>query len=348
MSKTLLIKNRCIIACAGSGKTTSLVEEALKITDSTVLITTYTIENVDQINRCIIEQNGFIPRNIIVLSWFAFLLREGIRPYQNHISGNSRARSILFQAGGNAFHKKENYFTSMEDVYSNKASEFVVECNNISNGLVVRRLEKIYTHIFVDELQDLAGYDLNFLELLFASSTYITLVGDPRQSTYSTNHSRKNKRFQGKNIREWLIEQEKAGAISIEEKIECHRCNQYICDFADSLFPCLPKAVSKNFIVTGHDGIFRISSVDVVRYIETYNPVILRYDKRANTLSNHAINIGLTKGRTYDRVLIFPTTKMSNFLSKKDPDKAGDLSKFYVAVTRARYSVAFVTENNKS
>ncbi len=342
MSKTLSNKNRSIIACAGSGKTTSLVTEALKIKDSTVLITTYTIENVDQINRCIVEQNGFIPKNIIVLSWFAFLLRDGIRPYQNYISNDSRARSIFFQTGGTAFHKKANYFTSLKDVYSNKASEFVVECNKKSNGLVVKRLEKIYSHIFVDELQDLAGYDLDFLELLFASASHVILVGDPRQSTYSTNHSKKNKKFKGKNVHAWLMEQEKKKAISIEEKTECHRCNQNICDFADSLFPNLPKTTSKNLESTGHDGIFTISLSDVDEYIETHKPVILRYSKSTKTLSHQAINIGLSKGRTYNRVLIFPTKNMTDFLTKKDPEKAGDLSKFYVAVTRARYSVTFV------
>jgi len=55
-----------------------------------------------------------------------------------------------------------------------------------------------------------------------------------------------------------------------------------------------------------------------------------------------AINIGVSKGRTYDRVLIFPTKPMKIYLKTKDIKKAGDISKLYVAITRARFSVAFV------
>jgi hypothetical protein len=45
---------------------------------------------------------------------------------------------------------------------------------------------------------------------------------------------------------------------------------------------------------------------------------------------------------TFDRVLIFPTGPMKAYLKTKDLAKAGDLAKFYVGVTRARYSVTFV------
>lgn len=55
------------------------------------------------------------------------------------------------------------------------------------------------------------------------------------------------------------------------------------------------------------------------------------------------MTFGSAKGLTFNRVLIYPTQLMLNWLSGKSKDmKAESLSKFYVAVTRARYSVAFV------
>jgi hypothetical protein len=54
------------------------------------------------------------------------------------------------------------------------------------------------------------------------------------------------------------------------------------------------------------------------------------------------MNIGNSKGRTFDRVMIFPTLPMKKYLETKNLDVAGDIAKLYVAVTRARYSVAFV------
>lgn len=55
------------------------------------------------------------------------------------------------------------------------------------------------------------------------------------------------------------------------------------------------------------------------------------------------INMGEAKGLTYDRVLIYPTGTMRNWMmdhSKKLQPKTR--SQFYVAITRARYSVGIV------
>lgn len=54
--------NKLIIAAAGAGKTTFLVDEALKIKDGNVLITTYTQANEEEIRKKIIEKNKCIPK----------------------------------------------------------------------------------------------------------------------------------------------------------------------------------------------------------------------------------------------------------------------------------------------
>ena len=69
--------NRLIVAAAGSGKTTFLVEEALKIKDKNVLMTTFTEANEAEIRKKIIQKNKFIPSNIIVQTWFSMLLQHG-------------------------------------------------------------------------------------------------------------------------------------------------------------------------------------------------------------------------------------------------------------------------------
>lgn len=343
MSQNLSNKNKVIIASAGAGKTTYIVENALKLKGQRVLVTTYTNENLDQIKAYFIEKDGYIPANITVQSWFSFLLQEGVRPYQNHMNDQKRVQSIFFQTKSHAYHRKDNYLTSSNNIYSNKVAEFVCECDKKTKGLISKRLEKIYDHIFIDELQDFAGYDLNLLEMFFNTKINIVAVGDPRQATFSTNNAQKNKQYRKSNIYSWL--KKSKHEITIEKINDCHRCNQHICDFADKLFPALPKTVSKNASVTKHDGIFYISINELDDYISTHNPVILRYSKTTNTLGLHAINIGVSKGRTYNRVLIFPTKPMIEYLKTEDISKAGDKSKLYVAVTRAKYSVAFVVDD---
>jgi len=338
-------KNKVIVACAGSGKTTFIVEQALKLKDQRILITTYTIENLGQVKEYFIEKAGCIPPNITVQTFFSFLLQEGVRPYQNQMTNQPRVRSIFFQVKRSRYHKKDNYFTSANDIYSNKVSEFVYECNQKTNGQILKRLGKMFDYIFIDELQDFAGYDLDLLGLFFDSKINLVAVGDPRQATYSTNIAQKHRQYRRSKIFSWLEEKKQNNEIDIEVKNESYRCNKPICDFASNIFPELPKMVSKNSCLTGHDGIFYVTRDKVSDYFKTYKPVILRFWKRTNTLDFYAINIGLSKGRTYERVLIFPTKPMLQYLKTKDISEAGDRTKLYIAVTRAKYSAAFVVND---
>mgnify|MGYP003303047242 FL=1 len=77
-------------------------------------------------------------------------------------------------------------------------------CNSDSSGKVIKRLEEIYAHIFFDELQDYAGWDLELLLLLFSSTIPISCVGDYKQATFRTNNSLKNKRFRDDKIKDFF------------------------------------------------------------------------------------------------------------------------------------------------
>lgn len=79
------MSNKLIIAAAGSGKTTHLVEEALKITEGKVLITTYTEANEQEIAKKFYKLNGYIPENVTIQTWFSFLIQHGVKPYQSVI-----------------------------------------------------------------------------------------------------------------------------------------------------------------------------------------------------------------------------------------------------------------------
>lgn len=78
-------KNKLIIASAGAGKTTYLIDEALKVDKANVLITTYTENNAREIKSKFLELNKYIPNNVTIQPWFSFLLEHGVRPYQGVI-----------------------------------------------------------------------------------------------------------------------------------------------------------------------------------------------------------------------------------------------------------------------
>lgn len=338
-------RSRAILAAAGSAKTQYILDQATADPTRKVLITTYTNENLAQIQQRLAGPSGLVPSHITLMTWFSFLVSQCARPYQRAVVNEPGYISgFNFVGSRNRYTPKSDpkrYFLDRNrDLYRDGVSEFACIAEQKTGGLVTGRLADMFDHIYVDELQDLAGYDLELLDLMFRGRTTVTAVGDPRQHTFSTNNSNKNKKHLGAGLQGWIQARQDCCALEVFDK--CYRSNQAICDFADSLFPDLPRTTSLNTEMTGHDGVFEITQAEVPGYVATHQPIILRHNIAADTLGLVARNIGLSKGSTYDRVLIFPTKPMRKFLTTKDPADAGSVDNLYIAVTRARYSVAFV------
>ncbi|GAB3831692.1 hypothetical protein ACFPIJ_29525 [Dactylosporangium cerinum] len=79
-------------------------------------------------------------------------------------------------------------------------------------------------------------------------------------------------------------------------------------------------------------------------YIAKYGPTVPRNSCAVQTMGLPALTIGLFKGSTYDRVHIFPTKLILAYLRTAEPSPLKAPDRLYVAVTRARHSVAFVVD----
>ncbi len=342
------ISNKLVIASAGSGKTTFLVDEALSRPDRKIAILTYTNNNHNEIKKKFYEKHGGIPKGVDVIKWLTFLLHECTRPYQRSVYSKQRVRTIDFPDGHSAPYARHSdteryYFKDGDEIYVDKISRFVIDCEENSNGLVTKRLSDIYDEIFIDEFQDLAGWDLSLLEHFLRSGIRMVIVGDPRQYVYDTNHSAKNSQYCGIGVLDLVREWKASNLCQIENHAISHRCNQKICDFADMLWPDMKKTKSLNNTATEHDGVFVVSEDNVGEYFKRFSPAILRYNRRTNTYGYSALNFGNAKGLEFDRVLIIPHGPIKKYLKSGDViEVKGSLSKFYVAVTRAKYSVAFL------
>ena len=345
-------EDKIIIACAGSGKTTRLVNEALENRERRIAMVTYTNNNVRGINKKFGYRNSGVPKHVDVMTWFGFLLRECARPYQRAKYAEKRIKSLQFVNQQSARYSKESdtrrhYFANGELIYSDKIAKFVVECETKSSRALTKRLRQVYTDIFIDEFQDLAGWDLEVIRMLLKSDIRVTLVGDPRQHIYSTNPSQKNKRYLGVGIVGLAEKWEKEGLCSIERMSASHRCNNHICEFSNALWPGMDEMTSLRNGVTDHDGVFLVSKKQVGEYIERFKPQVLRYNKRAKTYGFEALNFGMAKGLEFERVLIIPTNPIAKYLKSgtlNHMEKSRD--KLHVAVTRAVHSVAFVYDGN--
>jgi DNA helicase-2/ATP-dependent DNA helicase PcrA len=181
------------------------------------------------------------------------------------------------------------------------------------------------------------------------SNVRVTLVGDHRQATYSTNNALKNKRYARAKIIDKFIEWEKAGLAKVEFQSHSRRCTQAICDFADQFYPGLPRTISKNLRTTGHDGVFAVPNSRTDAYIRTYQPQALRYNRATQGAPGEAVNFGTAKGMEFERVLIYPHKNLEKFLATgRIKDAGADIGKIYVAITRARQSAAFVVPDVKN
>jgi DNA helicase-2/ATP-dependent DNA helicase PcrA len=341
--------SRVIICAAGGGKTTTVVRQALAETQSRLALVTYTRNNKREIERQIFECCPAIPSRIEVMTWFTFLLHDLARPYRR-VLYNHRIEGIQWVEGRSAkFTPRRNsteyFFSSGHLIYSDKIPEFVCECNRLTDGAVMQRLRQRFNHIIIDEVQDLAGYDLELVEVMLRAGIALTMVGDHRQATFATNNSRKNRAFSGDRIIGKFRQWEKQGIATLTYQYETHRCNQEIANLADSLYPKEPSTNSRRCDRTGHDGIFLVRHSEVDTYIRDYRPQVLRLDITTDCHKLSAMNFGESKGLSFDRVIIFPHGLGERWLKTGDGRYIeGSRAKLYVGITRARYSVAFVLD----
>jgi DNA helicase-2/ATP-dependent DNA helicase PcrA len=357
--------NELIIASAGSGKTTALVEKAIEKANAgeTVLITTFTEACEEEIkNKLVEESNGYIPDNITIQTWFSFLIKHGAKPYQDYVI-DTEITGLILEGGksglryetpegkkvywGEAKNPYEFYFSKSGKIYSDKLAKFVIRCNKDSGEKVINRISQCFDNIFIDEVQDLAGYDLEILKELFNCQSNILLVGDPRQATYSTNNAQKHSKFKKSEIVNFFSDD--TIKIDTDDKLLTvnHRCSPQICEYSNTLYPDFPKSTSGNDTITGHDGIIIVDKSHVDSYLKEYQSVVqLRYSVTKQVNAHYPVyNFGKSKGLTFDRVLIYPTGPIFKWLINSENELKGiSRAGFYVALTRARYSVGLVLE----
>ena len=297
--------------------------------------------------------NPTIPSRIEPMTWFSFLLREMARPYRG-VLHDQRIRNIQWIEGRSVTYVPEknvagHYFANGNLIYEDKISKFICACNAKTNGAVMQRLAQRFDHIYIDEIQDMAGWDLEILELILKAGIKLSLVGDHRQATFRTNDSNKNSAYSGPKIINKFKEWGSAGLAAVSYEQHTHRCHPHIAKLGDGFFPNEPPTESLNVTVTGHDGVFTVATANVPQYVAQFSPQVLRYDRRTSCLDLPAMNFGESKGLTFDRVLIFPHGLAKKWLASGNWNHvAGSASKMYVGATRARYSLAFAFDTTST
>src|SRR2546426_3501775 len=115
-------------------------------------------------------------------------------------------------------------------------------------------------------------------------------------------------------ILELVAKWEKSNLCQMESHARSHRCIQKICNFADRLWPEMPKTISLNHASIKHDGMFVVSKRNLQEYVKTFAPKILRYDSRTESHGYSTLNFGNAKRLGFPRVLVLPHGPIKKYL----------------------------------
>lgn len=346
--------NTATLAVAGARKTQSIVDACAAGDPSTRrLVLTYTLSGQQDLERRLRAAcpAGSLPE---VCGWYAFMLRQWVRPFLPIIYPGRRLGGLNFD-GLPAMTRKgiviakgaDRFLDDQSRAYKRFLSKLAIDVADASDGTVIGRLQRMFDEIYIDEVQDLTGYDLDILERVLQTSSAIRVVGDLRQSVFDTNpQDQRHKQYRGLKMLNWFEEQRTAGRLELEYSSTTWRSVQAIASFSDSIFnPALgfPATTSAQGKTSEHDGVFALAPEHVDAYIERYRPACLRQLVTTPVPEDvAAINFGISKGLTHERVLIFPTGPIRAFLTQGTRLEDKSACGLYVGVTRAVHSVAFV------
>ncbi|MBA4406573.1 DNA helicase UvrD [bacterium] len=327
---------RVILAVAGSGKTTYLINQ---LDDKQrTLVVTYTNNNYFNIRNKILKKYGQIPPNIKVFTYYTFLYSFCYRPL---LSNKCKARGINFNPPPSLFLKNDaRYIDSKRRLYSNRITKYFEEKNVLAE--INKRIERYFDNIFVDEIQDFAGHDFNFIENISGTSLKLLFVGDFYQHTYDTGRDGKTNQSLHKDYKKYQSRLRNMGLdVDLTTLNKSYRCSPTVCKFISDKI-----GIGIESHRNDETNIIFISDQVEAQNILCSKGVVKLFYREHYKHSCYSRNWGDCKGEDhYNDVCVALYKKcFPNY-----PDKLGELSpsvknKLYVACSRARNNLFFISE----
>ena len=334
---------RLIHAVAGSGKTTTLIGKIDPTKKN--LIITYTSENQNHLKRKLIDKFGRIPEYTHVFGVFEFLYQFCLIPYLG-----KRLNGINFSYKQQKFSEQTTIDNSRR-VIVNQLSKSLINGNVGCGGHSIeckfdylKRMDKFFDSVYIDECQDFASDDFDWMMSLSQLEAEVLLVGDYYQKTFQTS-SRGNK---GNGIHStyenWKTAIENAG-FEIDEYslMKSYRCPKNICDY-----------IKENLMIQ-IEGIEELSVQGTIRELETQEEIesvmndegIMKlFYQNSKKYQSKSMNGGESKGTEYEKIcVVLNQSTYKHYKANTINQLAGQTkAKLYVACTRTRGDLYFVEE----
>ncbi|MFP1742906.1 DNA helicase UvrD [Lonsdalea quercina] len=330
-----------IFAVAGSGKTSRLVAKLDE--EQSFLIITYTDSNYDNLRSKIIQRFGYFPANVTLYTYFKFLHGFCYRPF---LRSKKNTKGVTFKLPPTypryALTDEQRYMSSSRWLYANRIAKLIEQSDLV--GAVVERMEKYFDVVFVDEVQDFAGHDFNFLMEISAAKLNITFVGDFFQHTFDTSRDG-NVNASLHNDYATYKARFKTAMLKVDTDSlkKSHRCSKSVCDFITEKI---------GIAIEAHDD-----RKSVVKYEENPDAVLAIYEdpetvklfyKEHYKYACYSQNWGASKGidRYQDVCVVLSPANVKAWQNGSFCDiNAATRNKLYVACSRARGNLTFIPES---
>lgn len=336
---------RLIHAVAGSGKTTKIIESIDP--QKRNLILTYTETNQNTIRAKLIDKFGYIPESTFIFGVFEFLYSFCLVPY---LGKRPKGINFDYKTQGKI---DNNSIDTTGRIIQNQLSkslmrgELIYKKNNIPfENSYLERIDKFFDCIYVDECQDFASDDFDWLLSLSNLNAEVSLLGDFYQKTFST--SRRGNKGKGvhSNFDNWIkVISDSGFEIDLSSLSKSYRCPKIVCDF---IVEKLSIEISSQLEEKYSAQITLIDSQDKIESIMTDDNVMKFFYQKSYDYDCKSQNWGDSKGSEYDNVCVVlnPTTYKLFAADRLNELSSQTKSKFYVACTRTRGNLYFVNQSD--
>lgn len=330
-----------ILAVAGSGKTTHIVNSLSPSVRSIIL--TYTENNYQNLRDKIITKFGYLPENIKLYSYFTFLYGFCYKPF---LWIDTKGKGINWETPPSWTlrinrTRKEYYFDKQGKLYHNRIAK-LLEVNGVL-GVINQRLVKYFDNLFIDEIQDFSGHDFNFLKSIAESNLDLLFVGDFYQHTFDTSRDGSVNKNLHSDLEIFINNFQQMGlVVDCDTLNKSYRCSSTVCTFISQDLGIKIDSHRKE-----GTKIHFIDSQAEADQILKCNRTIKLFYKEHYKYNCFSKNWGDSKGE--DKYTDICVVLNKNTFEKYQKCQLKELkpqtrNKLYVACSRARNNIYFVSE----
>lgn len=333
---------RVVFAVAGSGKTSRIIDSVEE--DSRYLIVTYTDNNTRHLRNRIIKKLGKIPEGVRVYSYFTFLYSFCYRPlcgYEVNTKGINFNYPLPKNAQRSLKSTREHYIDKNERLFASRIAKLLIEFNVAPE--VIERIEKFFDLICIDEVQDFAANDFNFICALANANVNMLLVGDFYQHTFDTSRDGNTQKNLHCCFSKYCKKLSSAGfKIDLESLSHSYRCSPSVCSFVENEL-----AIEIQSHRNDQVEVRLINDSQEIEDIYLNDSIVKLFYQKSNSYYGYTGNWGSTKGLDHFQnvcVVLNPTTFKAFESGQLDQLPPTTKNKLYVACTRAKGNLYFVSE----